>query len=302
MILLQKQSAPSLIIDGDNLLHRAYWISKNKFITSTGKNTGVIYSGVRMLKSYADQFGAKNIYFAWDKRLVSDQPQINYRQRILQGSYKDTPTRQGDHTQIYEQEDLFRSVLTSLGVKHLHPRSLEADDVIAWLSQKIPGRIVVISNDGDLLQLVNDRVIVFNPIKKITIDPLNFKVIVGVDLKNYLDYRAISGDNSDNIKGVKGYGPKKAQKFVAHKDEAIKALTFDELQIFDRNLKLMDLTHGFQEHPDEIPTYEEQFNIMQNVKPNLKQFHQYCLELEFNTILKRFNEYVLAFERHEDMA
>ena len=194
MILIRKQESPTLIIDGDNLLHRAYWISKDRFINSKGVNTGVTYSGVRMLKGYVDQFGAKDIYFAWDKRLQSDTPLENYRKRILEGTYKKTPTRSIDRTAVHAQEDQFQDVLTSLGVKHLHPRSLEADDVISWLSKRLGGKIVIISNDGDLLQLINERVAVFNPIKKITIDHINFKAVVGVDRKDYLAYRAVSGD------------------------------------------------------------------------------------------------------------
>jgi DNA polymerase-1 len=295
MIMITKQQKPTLVIDGDNLLHRAYWISKDKFINSKGVDTGVTYSGIRMVKNYVDQFGASNIYIAWDKRLVSPTPVTNFRKEIL-GAYKGNRPKGPDASAVHAQEDTFRSVLSSLGIRHLHPYTLEADDVIGWLSRRIEGKIVIISNDADLLQLINENVAVFNPIKKITVDHLNFKDIIGVDLKDYVSYRAIQGDTSDNIDGVRGYGPKKATKFILNKDEEIRKLTAEQLAIYDRNVRLMDLSRSVQEAAGEADAYEVQFQSIQQVEPDLKKFYQQCQELEFSSIINHFSEYLIAFE------
>ena len=297
-MIIKKQEAPTIIIDGDNLLHRAYWISKDKFINSKGVNTGVTYSGLRMTKGYVQQFGAKNIYVAWDKKLVTT-PVTNYRKELLP-EYKGnrlTVETKNNADAVHEQSDTFRDVLSSLGVRHIFPKILEADDVIGWLARKIEGKNIIISNDGDMLQLISENINVFNPFKKVTIALDNFEAIIGVAKENYLAYRAVKGDTSDNIPGVRGFGPKKAQKFAANRLIEARNLKPEQLEIFDRNIRLMDLSRSLEEEKDEEAVYLEQFNNIQNVKTDLEQFKKYCQDLEFPSILNQFNEYKLTFEK-----
>jgi 5'-3' exonuclease len=89
---------------------------------------------------------------------------------------------------------------------------VEADDVIAYIANEIytdaEHQAIIYSTDRDFLQLVNDRISVYSPIKKKLYTPDVMREEFGFDTKNYLLYRAFTGDVSDNIPGVSGVGGK----------------------------------------------------------------------------------------------
>jgi DNA polymerase-1 len=89
---------------------------------------------------------------------------------------------------------------------------IEADDAIAYLTAQVydkpSNRVTIVSTDRDFLQLVDDRVSVWSPVKKRMYTPDLMREEFGIDAKNYLLYRAITGDKSDNIPGINGVGLK----------------------------------------------------------------------------------------------
>jgi len=90
---------------------------------------------------------------------------------------------------------------------------IEADDTIAYLSQKLKDDIVIYSADQDFLQLVDDRVTVYSPIKKKFYRPNDVFEQYGLYPHNFITMKCLMGDKSDNLPGVKGLGPKKLMKF-----------------------------------------------------------------------------------------
>ena len=88
---------------------------------------------------------------------------------------------------------------------------LEADDIIAYLSKrasKAGKKITIVSSDKDFLQLIDKNIEVYAPIKKKTFTIDNVKDEIGVLPQNYNIIKALLGDNSDNLPGVKGLGIK----------------------------------------------------------------------------------------------
>jgi len=87
----------------------------------------------------------------------------------------------------------------------------EADDVISFIAQekaKQGSRVTIVSSDKDFLQIVSDNISIYSPIKKELIDIKNVKEHIGVHPSNYLLIKALTGDSSDNLSGVKGLGIK----------------------------------------------------------------------------------------------
>lgn len=87
----------------------------------------------------------------------------------------------------------------------------EADDVISFIAQekaKQGSRVTIVSSDKDFLQIVSENISVYSPIKKELIDLKNIKEHIGVPPSNYLIVKALTGDDSDNLSGVKGAGVK----------------------------------------------------------------------------------------------
>ena len=86
---------------------------------------------------------------------------------------------------------------------------IEADDTIAYLSQKLKDDVIIYSADQDFLQLVNKRITVYSPIKKKFYRPQDIFDQYGLYPQNFITMKCLMGDKSDNLPGVKGLGPKK---------------------------------------------------------------------------------------------
>ena len=88
---------------------------------------------------------------------------------------------------------------------------VEADDTISYLAQKFGAnnkKVTIVSSDKDFLQIVDDNIEVYSPIKKKTYNKQDILEEIGLIPNNYLIMKALLGDNSDNLTGVKGLGPK----------------------------------------------------------------------------------------------
>jgi DNA polymerase-1 len=94
---------------------------------------------------------------------------------------------------------------------------LEADDIIGYLANKFQAyeetaRVTIMSADKDFLQLVSDKVYCYSPTKKKIYTPKDVLEEYGVSSNNFLNYKILMGDQSDNIPGISGLGPKKLIK------------------------------------------------------------------------------------------
>ena len=94
---------------------------------------------------------------------------------------------------------------------------IEADDTIAYLSNKLEDEVIIYSADQDFLQLVNNKVTVFSPIKKKFYKPQDVFDQYGLYPHNFITMKCLMGDKSDNLPGVKGLGPKKLMNFFPEK-------------------------------------------------------------------------------------
>jgi DNA polymerase-1 len=134
---------------------------------------------------------------------------------------------------------------------------LEADDIIGYIASKYNGDVTIMSSDKDFLQLVNKKVTVYSPIKKVFYTPKTVKEEYGVSAENYINMKILLGDSSDNVPGVKGLGAKKLIKFFPElvEDEKV-SLDF----IIDKSFKALENTKGL--------LYENVYNFRHQLKIN----------------------------------
>jgi len=102
--------------------------------------------------------------------------------------------------------------LRCLPVDLLSIDKVEADDVIGYITKRSEDEVYIMSADQDFLQLVTPKITVYSPIKKKFYTPKLVKEEYGLEAYNYINQKVLMGDNSDNIPGVKGLGPKKLFK------------------------------------------------------------------------------------------
>ena len=92
----------------------------------------------------------------------------------------------------------------------------EADDIIAYISKQLltTQKIIITSTDKDFYQLIDDRITVWSPIKKVEYNINKIKEEFDIWPSNFLTYRALEGDKSDNINGIRGAALKSIKKYI----------------------------------------------------------------------------------------
>jgi DNA polymerase-1 len=291
----------NIVIDGSNLLWRVFWIAetRHQLVNSKGVWTGPIYMFLKSVKGLQEKFKPNNTWVTWDKKLK--YPSTNFRKELAPETYKQN--RDDDKSKlIHEQHDELSKWLTVLGIKQIYPGVLEADDIISWLVREKLTTSVIISVDKDLLQLIDNNIHYYNPIKKKLITPQNFVEEVGVEINEYNNYKALLGDKSDNVDGIQGYGVQKSAKLCKEGYEGIvQKLSQEDKQKFDKNLILTNLYGSYLKEEGEADLYQEQYEKEQFIKADMKKFEELCQEAEFYSFVKEIDKWKDCFSRNQSL-
>ena len=205
-----------LLIDGMNTLIRSF--SLLKAMNPTGTHVGGFVGFLRSLGYVTRIFDPTRVIVVWDGKGGSGNRQnINPNYKAQRANSRIT------HWGLYDSKEeetealigqLFRvqDYLDCLPIHQIMIEKLEADDIIAYLSKRASGsqvkKVTIVSSDKDFLQLVDDTVEVYAPIKKKTFTKSNVIDEIKVLPQNYNLVKALLGDSSDNLPGVKGLGIK----------------------------------------------------------------------------------------------
>lgn len=206
---------PLYLLDGYSLIYRSYFaFIRNPLINPDGRNVSATFGFFRTLYSFFDQF--KPEYFA----VVMDSRVPTFRHEEY-AEYK--ATREKAPQDLHAAVPIIEEILGVLGIPILRVDRFEADDIMATLAErcrKEGNECFIISGDKDLLQLVGGSVKVLKPDKGgyERIGPDEVVRDWGVRSDQILDYLALIGDTSDNVPGVRGIGPKSAEKLLADFD------------------------------------------------------------------------------------
>jgi DNA polymerase-1 len=145
--------------------------------------------------------------------VVFDARGETFRHRLF-GEYK--ANRDAQPEDLSAQLPIVRELIDAYRIPVVEVADFEADDVIATLVAQAPAdaRISIVSTDKDLMQLVDDRVSLLDGVKDRRYGPAEVEARFGVPPNRILDVRALVGDPSDNIPGVKGIGEKGAAQLI----------------------------------------------------------------------------------------
>jgi len=208
-----------LLIDGLNTFIRAFAVnpSQNEDGVHIGGITGFLLSIGFAIKNIKPT----RVIICFDGKGGSVRrrklyPDYKANRRVRQKLTRSTSLLTVDDERVAMTQQLHRLVeyLDMLPVTVMSPENIEADDAMAYISQQVypKSQCVIMSTDKDFLQLVDDRVQVWSPTKK----KFYFKETVteeySVPFHNFLMFRVMKGDSSDNIPGVRGTGVKTLQK------------------------------------------------------------------------------------------
>jgi len=192
------------LFDGSAFLYRSFFALPS-LTTSSGFPTGAIYGFLRSILAILKT--EKPNYMA----IAFDLPTPTQR-KLAYSEYKSQRPPTPDPLKV--QIPVIKELISLLGIKLLEMPGYEADDLIAYLTQKAKKegfRVKIYSPDKDVLQLVEgSQVVVINPISEEVFDENKVIEKFGVPPQKLADYLALVGDKTDNIEGVKGVGPKTA--------------------------------------------------------------------------------------------
>ena len=202
-----------ILVDGNNLMFRSYYATAytgNVMKNSKGFPTNALYGFTSMMNKIINEEQPEYIAVAFDIGK-------NFRKQKYD-FYKEG--RQATPDDLIKQMPIARKILTAMGIKYLELEPYEADDIIGTLARMAevdPEYVAtIISSDRDLLQLLSDEVDIklLKQTGYVRYNPESFKADYGIDPIKIIDLKALAGDSSDNIPGVKGIGEKTALKLL----------------------------------------------------------------------------------------
>jgi DNA polymerase-1 len=209
-----------LIVDGLNLYLRVFAV--NGALNDNGVPVGGLTGFLRSLAYAIREVNPTRVVIVYDGAGGSQ------RRRKIHSDYKSNRkpgkriTRWDAFKNASEEKESMKiqfsrllEYLDFLPINVISIDRIEADDTIAYIAHTLLDKeVTIMSADQDFLQLVNDRITVWSPTKKKFYTPRMVEADYGIPAHNFLMYKALMGDKSDNIPGVKGLGPKKLPKIV----------------------------------------------------------------------------------------
>jgi 5'-3' exonuclease len=312
-----------LVIDYNHLAHRN-WAVNGHLSSKAGERVGCVFGVLKSLRMFCDRFQPSEVIFCRDMGK-------SFRRELLE-SYKGsrgtdlTPEQVAEADDRFEQFEKTEAMLETLGLPVIGIDSIEADDLCAILSKRLPnGVTIVISGDKDLLQLVDQSTKYYNPgydklvsltgwrpqpgedfsykfnrEKEVHPDAFTRKsegIIGGVDFSKWTLYRALVGDSSDELSGIKGIGPVAAMKIlpacqswqeVVQKKATLGLSARVQEQLTEQNLGLqvalidLDLIANSSQAEEILPTIREK---MERRPADLQTFRRLLIKYDMNSIL-----------------
>ncbi|MDA7714967.1 DNA polymerase I [Pelagibacteraceae bacterium] len=282
------------LIDGSGYIFRAYYALPPLSRKSDGLPTGAVSGFCSMLfklleDARSDDSKHKPTHFA----VIFDSARKNFRNEIY-SEYKanraDTPD------DLVPQFEYIRKSVKAFNLPSIELLNYEADDLIATYAKKITeagAKVTVISSDKDLMQLVSNKVRLFDPMKSRVIGEKEVVEKFGVKPNQVIDVQSLAGDSSDNVPGVPGIGIKTAAELInKYKNlENLLSKASEILQNKRRETLLSNkdkalLSKQLVTLKDDIPVKNDPNEFL--IKDiNKDKLYEFLREMEFNRLLSQ---------------
>ena len=319
---VSKDKGRIFLMDAMSFIFRAYHAMARQrgMSTKTGLPTAATYVFVNMLRKLREDFAPEYLAAVFDVAAPTFRDQqaeampalrkfdskTQTFQEVEYAGYKATRAEMpGD---LAQQLPYIRRALEAYRIPILESKGYEADDVIGTLARKAAGQaygVYVVSNDKDMMQLVDDRVLVLNPPKdNLICDAAKVEEILGVPPERVVDVMALRGDSVDNIPGAPGIGDKGSVELIKrfgtveatldHAAEVEKKTYRESLQ---NNRDAVLLSKKLATISTDVPI-ELEVNAMKTGEPDVEALRALFTELEFTSLLKELLPVVEVTEAH----
>ena len=291
-----------MVLDGNSIVNRAFYGVSQNLTTRAGQPTNAIFGFLNILQKLLDEGKPDALCVTFDRKAPT------FRHLAYEG-YK--ATRKGMPDELASQLPLLKDVLAAMNIPMYELDGWEADDLIGTISVKDTAagwETVIVTGDKDSLQLVTDTTtvkLVSTRMGRTTtrdMTPEVFREEYGFDPIHIIDLKALMGDASDNIPGVKGVGEKTAMALVQRYgsiDELYAALPEVEMAPGTpaKPGVIKKLTEGEDQarmsydlatiHTDAPIDFAPENNLRK--EPNGPALYQLFLDLEFAKLIDKFH-------------
>ncbi len=282
------------LIDGSGYIFRAYYALPPLSRKSDGLPTGAVSGFCSMLfklleESRSDESINKPTHFA----VIFDSARKNFRNEI----YKDYKANRSEAPEdLAPQFEYIRKSVEAFNLPSVELINYEADDLIATYVKQIVNlgaKVTIISSDKDLMQLVSNKVRLYDPMKSKILGEKEVLEKFGVKPNQVIDVQSLAGDSSDNIPGVPGIGIKTASELI-NKYKTLDVLLKKAAEIPQKKRRetLMTnkdkaiLSRQLVTLKDNVPVQNELSSfILKDVKKD--KLYNFLREMEFNRLLSQ---------------
>ncbi len=284
-----------LIIDGNSIINRAFYAIK-MLTNKDGVYTNGIYGFLNILFKNLEELNPEYVAVAFDLRAPT------FRHKMYSG-YK--AQRKGMPEELRMQMPILKEILSAMNISIYEKEGYEADDIIGTVSAACEEKGVeclILTGDKDDLQLASDKTKVMLTITKMgstTTDMYDAKAVFekyGVTPTEFIDVKALMGDTSDNVPGVKGIGEKSAFSLIAKfksienlyenlDDESIKPAARTKLE---EGREMADLSKTLCTIDRNVPM-DLSFDDAKKKEYNTERLSELFRNLEFSVFLKKIS-------------
>ena len=278
-----------ILIDGSGYIFRAYY-ALPPMTRKDGTPVNAVFGFTNMLVKLIEDYSKEKLI------VIFDAARENFRNKI----YPEYKANRGETPEdLIPQFELIKKSVKAFSIPQLEIEGYEADDIIATYTQKAQKLNIsslIISSDKDLMQLVNDKVEMLDPMKnkKIGINEVIEKF--GVEPNKVTQIQALTGDRIDNIPGVPGIGPKIALELIKQfgnidgliknvndikQDKRKKVIQESEKDI-RLSLELVKLDHNVK-----LPLSIEKIIPYNEIKNSSESMNNFLIEQGFKAIIQR---------------
>ncbi len=296
------------LIDGSGFIFRAYFAGmasrRSQMTRSDGTPTNAVYIYTRMMLKLIEDTEADYVAVIFDKA----------RKTFRNDIYPEYKAHRPDPPEdLIPQFKLVRDATEAMNVPAIQMENYEADDLIATYATQAAERgmdVTIVSSDKDLMQLVNDRVSLWDGMKDQTIGAAEVFEKFGVGPDKVIEVQALAGDSTDNVPGVQGIGIKTAAELI-NTYGALESLLAraDEIKQPKRREKLIEQAELARiskqlvtlkiDVPDVVP-----LNTFRKRQPDPEKLLTFLVEMEFKTLVSSISAKhgVIASEQSEPAA
>ena len=282
------------LIDGSGYIFRAYYALPPLSRKSDGLPTGAVSGFCSMLfKLLEDSRSDDSIHRPTHFAVIFDSARRNFRNDIY-SEYK--ANRSEAPEDLAPQFEYIRKSVEAFNLPSIELSNYEADDLIATYTKqiiKVGAKVTVISSDKDLMQLVSDKVRLYDPMKSKVLGEKEVVEKFGVKPNQVIDVQSLAGDSSDNIPGVPGIGIKTASELInKYKTLDVLLKKADEIPQNKRRETLLAnkdkalLSRQLVTLKDDVPVKDKLSSFLLK-EVQKEKLYDFLRKMEFNKLLSR---------------